>query len=185
MDPRTAKTRLHLQEALFELVAERGIDDVAVSDIAQRAGVNRTTFYLHYSDKETLLADALDLVAQRAGADLDHIDVASAEPPEALVDFLAHVYDLADLYRRIFTEPGYGVALARLRVHMIQAIERLADASPTDRAPDAPAGFVAAGVAGSILGMVGAWLESEPLASPREVARWAWAVVPLPTGARD
>jgi AcrR family transcriptional regulator len=183
VDPRIAKTKLRLQEALFELVSERGIDDVSVGDIADRAGVNRTTFYLHYSDKETLLADALDLVAARSGAHLDEIDPESAEPPLALVEFFAHVDDYAGLYRRIFTEPGYGAALARLRGHAVDAIEHRVALVPGGVPIDAPVTFISAGIAGSILGMIGAWLESEARATPADAARWAWAVVPRPPAA--
>lgn len=184
MDARIVKTRLRLQEALFELVNEHGIDEVSVADIAQRAGVNRTTFYLHYSDKETLLADALELIAGRAGARLEHIDVRGAEPPAALVDFLEHVDTCADLYQRIFHEPGYGVVLARLRAQMIHAIERVADAD-TERPLDLPLTFLASGIAGAMLGMLGAWLDETPRASAHDAARWTWAIIPLPPGARD
>ncbi len=71
MDVRVARTRKRLQEALFALARERGLDDVSVSDIAEHAGVNRSTFYQHYSDKETVLADALDALLAQAGAQLD------------------------------------------------------------------------------------------------------------------
>ena len=63
MDPRIARTRQSLQAALFELARERGLDEITVADIAERAGVNRSSFYQHYSDKDTLLADAIDAVA--------------------------------------------------------------------------------------------------------------------------
>ena len=182
MDARIAKTRQRLQEALFELAREHAIDDISVSDIAQRAGVNRTTFYLHYGDKETLLADALDLVAARAGANLDHLEVTVDEPPQPLVDFLTHLDEYAELYARIFTEPGYGVVLARLRTHIIDAITRLIDEHRPDLAAAAPMDFIAAGIAGSLLGMIGTWLDSHPRATPAQASRWMWAVVPTASG---
>src|SRR5690606_15118949 len=67
VDPRIARTRRSLQEALFELARERGLDEISVADIAERAGVNRSSFYQHYSDKDTLLADAIDAVVEEAG----------------------------------------------------------------------------------------------------------------------
>ncbi|WP_291378775.1 helix-turn-helix domain-containing protein, partial [Demequina sp.] len=67
MDVRVERTRRRLQEALFSLARERGLENVAVSDIAERAGVNRSTFYQHYADKDTVLADALDRIAGEAG----------------------------------------------------------------------------------------------------------------------
>ncbi|MEZ5190283.1 MAG: helix-turn-helix domain-containing protein [Schumannella sp.] len=67
MDPRIARTRRSLQEALLELARERELDDISVGDVAERAGVNRSSFYQHYADKETLLADALDSAAEGRG----------------------------------------------------------------------------------------------------------------------
>ena len=185
VDARIVKTRRSLQEALFALVNEHGIDEVSIADIAQRAGVNRTTFYLHYSDKETLLADALEAVALEAGAKIDRIDVTGAEPPTVLVDFLVHVDTYADLYQRIFTEPGYGVVLARLRAQMIAAIERVAEDTSDDRATDLPLHFLASGIAGAMVGILGAWLNDTPRASALDAARWTWSILPLPHGARD
>lgn len=176
MDARIVRTRRRLQEALFSLTRERGIDHVSVSDIADRAGVNRSTFYQHYSDKETLLADALDLVAQEAGAQLEGIDPAAERAPAVLVDFISHVEAHAELYRRVFTEPGYGVVLSRLREHLHQAI--LAAAEHDEVHPiDVPPRVVAAGVAGSIIGVIGAWLSLEDRPDAAEAAQWVWTVL--------
>ena len=176
MDARIVRTRRHLQEALFALARERGIDDVTVSDIAERAGVNRSTFYQHYSDKETLLADAFDTVAEEAGARLEGIDVLGHEPPRALGDFLAHVDTHAALYRRVFLEPGYGVVLSRLRQYIHRAVHEATTAAVGDNR-EVPLDVLAAGVAGSIIGVIGAWLAREPHASADEAALWVWRVI--------
>ncbi|WP_084106122.1 TetR/AcrR family transcriptional regulator [Demequina sp. NBRC 110056] len=176
MDARIVRTRRRLQEALFALARERGIDEVSIADIAERAGVNRSTFYQHYSDKETLLADALDIVATEAGANLECIDHWSEEPPQVLLDFLAHVDAHADLYARVFLEPGYGVVLARLREHVFAAVRTVVEASPAPRVA-VPSDIIAAGVAGSVVGILGAWLAREPRERPEEVATWVMAVV--------
>lgn len=176
MDARIVRTRRRLQEALFSLARERGIDDVSVSDIAERAGINRSTFYQHYSDKETLLADALDLVAAEAGAQLDGIDPAAALAPQVLVDFLGHLEAHAELYSRVFNEPGYGVVLSRLREHLHHAIltATQSDAHPT---LDVPTDVVAAGVAGSIIGVIGAWLSRDERPNAAVAAQWVWTVL--------
>jgi AcrR family transcriptional regulator len=44
-----------LHEALVRLVFERGWDNVRVQDVCERAGVGRSTFYVHFADKEELL----------------------------------------------------------------------------------------------------------------------------------
>ncbi len=176
MDARIVRTRRRLQEALFALARERGIDHVSVSDIAERAEVNRSTFYQHYSDKETLLADALDLVAQEAGAKIDGIDPTAPLAPEVLVEFLQHIETHADLYSRVFTEPGYGVVLARLRDQLHVAIMAAAEGHESHQV-DVPPDVVAAGVAGSIIGVIGAWLSREDRPPAVEAAQWVWVVL--------
>jgi AcrR family transcriptional regulator len=55
-DPRVRRTRQLLQDALVELLAEKSFDAISVQDIAERATLNRTTFYDHFTDKYALFA---------------------------------------------------------------------------------------------------------------------------------
>jgi AcrR family transcriptional regulator len=54
-DPRVKRTRAMLQQAFTEVLAEKGFQNISVLDITEKAGVNRTTFYLHFPDKFALL----------------------------------------------------------------------------------------------------------------------------------
>lgn len=56
VDPRVLRTRQLLQKALLELMGEKPFQHINVSDITQRATINRATFYLHYLDKFDLLS---------------------------------------------------------------------------------------------------------------------------------
>ncbi len=170
------RTRRRLQEALFELVRERGVDEVSVGDIAARAGVNRSTFYQHYSDKETLLADALDLVAEQSDATLQAIDLTSDEAPQALAAFLAHVDAHAELYHRVFTEPGYGIVLARLREQVRVGVRGIADEASDVVPRDVPVDVVADGITGMVVGVIGSWLAMEPRPPAEAAALWIWRI---------
>jgi AcrR family transcriptional regulator len=59
-DRRVTRTKSALNHALSELVKEKGYESVTVEDITTRANLGRTTFYLHYKDKEDLLLDGLE-----------------------------------------------------------------------------------------------------------------------------
>jgi AcrR family transcriptional regulator len=59
-DRRIERTRQLLVQALFPLLAEKGFDALTVQDIIDRANVGRSTFYLHFVDKEDLLVQAMD-----------------------------------------------------------------------------------------------------------------------------
>lgn len=55
LDPRVKRTRQLLEQAFLEVAAEKGFQAVSVQDIAEKAGVNRATFYDHFTDKYELL----------------------------------------------------------------------------------------------------------------------------------
>jgi AcrR family transcriptional regulator len=61
-DRRVLRTRRQLQDALMALVLEKGYDAVTIEDITERADLGRTTFYLHYKDKDELLMQSLEAV---------------------------------------------------------------------------------------------------------------------------
>jgi AcrR family transcriptional regulator len=54
VDPRVKRTRELLVRAFKELLAERGHDGLTVQAIAERATVNRATFYDHFADQYEL-----------------------------------------------------------------------------------------------------------------------------------
>jgi AcrR family transcriptional regulator len=55
VDPRVRRTRQLLQQAFIELFQEKSFASISVQDIAERATVNRATFYAHFEDKYALL----------------------------------------------------------------------------------------------------------------------------------
>ena len=55
VDPRVKRTRHLLQQAFWELMHEKGFSAISIQNIAERATLNRATFYLHFDDKYQLL----------------------------------------------------------------------------------------------------------------------------------
>jgi AcrR family transcriptional regulator len=55
VDPRVKRTRHLLQQAFWELMHEKGFSAISIQDIAERATLNRATFYAHFDDKYQLL----------------------------------------------------------------------------------------------------------------------------------
>ncbi len=181
MDPRIARTRRSLQEALFDLARERGLDDISVADIAERAGVNRSSFYQHYSDKDTLLADAIDAAAAGASADIPEVREVTAEPPAVLVHYLRHVEANAAVYARVFGSRGSPVAAARLRTR-IESIAAAAVAERADMFDDIPIDVRAAGLSGSVMGVLETWLARDPRPSVEIAVSWMWRMLLGPIG---
>jgi AcrR family transcriptional regulator len=59
LDRRAQRTRRLLLQAFFELGQEKDFQSITVQDIADRADVNRATFYDHFADKYVLLEEAI------------------------------------------------------------------------------------------------------------------------------
>lgn len=53
-DRRVQRTQKSLRDALISLILEKHYDTISVQDIIDRANVGRSTFYLHFRDKEDL-----------------------------------------------------------------------------------------------------------------------------------
>ena len=64
LDRRVQKTRKLLQDALIELVAEKGYESVSIREILDKANVGRSTFYAHFQDKDQLLHSILDRLSE-------------------------------------------------------------------------------------------------------------------------
>ena len=175
MDPRIARTRASMQTALLDLCREREYADLSVSDITEASGINRSTFYQHYADKEALLADALDGFVESAAAQIEaeKLNAPDADPRAMIQKFLEHVRENAALYRTVLGPTGSLVIVANLRERVIAlALSGLSQAPRQTDSP--PLNIVAAGIAGSFISVVREWLSMKPLPSADRVTEWAW-----------
>lgn len=61
---RVIKTRSLIRDAFVKLLDEKRFRNITINDIADSAMINRSTFYLHYTDKYDLLEKTLDEAIQ-------------------------------------------------------------------------------------------------------------------------
>src|SRR5215472_18790764 len=58
-DRRIQKTEELLHRALASLIREKDYDSIVVKEILDRANVGRSTFYMHFRDKDDLLVSSI------------------------------------------------------------------------------------------------------------------------------
>jgi AcrR family transcriptional regulator len=58
-DRRVARTHKLLRDALHSLIREKDYDSIAVKEILDHANVGRSAFYMHFRDKDELLASSI------------------------------------------------------------------------------------------------------------------------------
>src|SRR5215469_8328086 len=124
-DLRIRRTHHFLQEAMIELITEKGFEAITVGDITERAMINRATFYRHYQDKYDLVAKIFEETANRLVEHMKplHKDTrlsVTENLPEIWIQFFEHVAEHARLYRAMLGKNGSSWFAARMREHTIK-----------------------------------------------------------------
>ncbi len=109
-------TARRMDEALLSLLAEKEFAYITVKEICARAGVNRSTFYLHYETISDLLAEAVSLIQSRFSPGISETDpgvlAIETTPPEELffitdrwlLPYLEFVRENKRVYKAIHTQ---------------------------------------------------------------------------------
>jgi AcrR family transcriptional regulator len=97
-DRRVQRTQRALREALIKLIRERGWNNVSVMDVCERANVGRSTFYVHFADKEDLLVTGFGDLRQAMRA---HLAPDCAEPLAYTVALIEHAREYKELFRAL------------------------------------------------------------------------------------
>lgn len=102
-DPRIRRTRQLLQQALMDLLKEKSFQTITVQDIAERATVNRVTFYDHFEGKYALLEyTTREMFKQRLYSELPE---GCAYSPENLAQLILAVCEFVAEMKRSCPPP--------------------------------------------------------------------------------
>ncbi|MGW4796820.1 TetR/AcrR family transcriptional regulator [Nonomuraea sp. NPDC004297] len=176
-DPRVRRTQAALRATLIELVQHRDLSAISVADVAERAGVSRSTFYDHYRDVHELAAAActamIDELIEAIPGGPPGPDAAdpSGAKTDTLLTFFAHLAEHAGLYRSVLGPRGSARVMEHVRHRATVAVyaHRTATGVP-DLTADTPHDVPAAFTAGALLGVATDWLHRGCPTSPAEVA---------------
>lgn len=102
-DPRSIRTRQRLRDALVHLAAEKRFASLTIQDVTQQAGLNRTTFYLHYSGLHELLEDcSRTLFGQMRANIYDNKIVDFHQDSLAVVPFVEAVFQHLEVHEKFY-----------------------------------------------------------------------------------
>lgn len=171
--------RMRLADAAFALFDERGYEQTTVDDIAERAGVGRTTFFRHYGSKEAVVFPdhdrLLDLIRDRLATSSHSTALVAVSDAVRLV--LLHYIDEGDLARRRYVLTSTVAALRDREIASVARYQRLfrefiADwmGDPTESA-SLRAELMAASVVAAHNHVLRRWLRGSPPTLPRKSTR--------------
>ena len=122
-------TALRMDEALIALLEKKDLEYITVKEICHQAGVNRSTFYLHYESIAELLDEAMEMINQRflsyfpqeeeaVMGDMEHRELNDLVfvTQEYLLPYLRFIQDNKKVYRAAFRNPSSMQANARYGV---------------------------------------------------------------------
>lgn len=171
LDRRALRTRAALREALVELIAERGWDEIAVQDVCVRANIGRSTFYAHYPNKDALLIGGFEDLqaelqrqakAQRAPAH----DEGSVGLGFAL-GLIEHAHEQRKLFKGLIGRRSGYVVQQRFREMVVRLVSH--ELPPTTGG--LPREAVARWLSAAFVELLSWWVEQRTAMPPAELER--------------
>ena len=169
VDARTRRTREALGDALMALIVEKPFDSITVQDVLDRAGVGRSTFYAHYSDKDDLFfSDVEEFWEMMAGALSRNGDRSERVAPVS--ELFAHVGEMHTVYRAMVDAGRIHEVLELGHGHFARAFERRFEEIPRASGIPAPTRAALANAqAGALFSLLTWWITRGMPGTPAEM----------------
>ena len=161
-DRRVRRTRKLLHDAFLTLVIEKGYEKTTIQDILDRADVGRSTFYVHYRDKEELLTATFNQMREHLEQGLagitatDRIDVAL---PAALL--FEHAYQNKRVYRALCGHQGGALVQRHLRRMIGDVLRKHLRPQVSQADSEVPADVAAEFYTSAALGLLVWWIDRD------------------------
>jgi len=157
------RTHAAVRGALLELIVERGWDDFSVQDLCERANVGRSTFYLHFADKDDVLSGAFADLGNELRAQLAR--PGGRQPLAFSRGLLDHAHDHLRVYRALVGRRAAHVVQSKMRALVYELVrEDLATRLPPGTRREAVTAFLG----GALFELLFWSLEARPATSPEE-----------------
>jgi AcrR family transcriptional regulator len=162
LDRRIQRTRQLLREALFELIIERGYEKIAIADITERANIGRTTFYLHYQEKEDLLKASVKTLMRELQLDVEPSAEEICPYHIRCIRIFQHVAQRQSLYQALLSETGPVNIGNLMRAYFAELFQRYTlEPLKSGNFSSLRNELIAAHAAGSLFGLISWWLNHE------------------------
>lgn len=183
-DRRIQRTRQSLRTALMELIKEKDYDALSIEEITERANVGRTTFYLHYKDKEDLLMEEFSTILYERAMVLSEIpfsvwlpiseeDLEKNRSLQPLLLVFEHIQNNSKLYYLLLQSSNSSKIIERIRKITTDSIVKFVEAKKeTDPIPllsEVPIEFFAAFFSGALISVVSWWIREDMRHTPEDV----------------
>lgn len=178
-DLRILRTKKLIGEAFIQLMQEKSYEAITIQNIADKALINRATFYLHYTDKQDLLNKISDEILQELASKYPPIDNQKKEfkisETELIVSAsLETIGKNATFYRVMLGREGVNVFRNKLQELITNRLEKVfIEYGLKEEYLPIPKGLMVQYVYYLFMGIVLWWLNSGLIYSPQYMASLA------------
>ena len=158
-DERIRRTHTRLGGALVQLMQEKPIEKITVQEVLDRAAVGRSTFYLHFRDKDDLLLSQLEGFLQMMSTALTVRKEASHRvvPVKEMFD---HIAGQMKIYRALAEAGRLNDFFDLAQGYFARGIEqRLRDSNRLAKVSGSEMRARSVALAGSLLSLLRWWLD--------------------------
>jgi AcrR family transcriptional regulator len=178
LDERIRRTRQRLGIALLELLKEKALEEVTVQEVLDKACVGRSTFYVHFRDKNDLLLSQFELFLDFMSTMLS----ARQEQSRRVVpvtEMFDHLAEQRKLYRALAHSGSLEEFYDLAQGYFARGIERrLRESNARPEIPPHELTARSVALAGSLLSLLRWWMDrgsKEPAAElDRMFHRMVW-----------
>ena len=168
-DRRTRRTRQLLRGALLSLLKEKRYDEISVQDIIERADVARSTFYVHYVDKDDLLTGGQGIFAENLGHQMTaHSDGRSAAVFSARIWFY-HVQAQSEILKVIAKDPAMELAMKTLRGLIHRSVEEKMQTHSSLEQASLPLPVIVDYLTDTLMSLMKWWLQNGMKSTPEQM----------------
>lgn len=132
IDKRIIKTKNAIYDAFKELVQEKDMSDITISELTARANITRSTFYMYYNTVSDVRADIENGIIARIDKIMSEADLAEAitSPYNLLSTVAEEIVKQDDGNRYILSSTNSGELLDKINARIVDAyMHRLQEVS--------------------------------------------------------
>lgn len=172
-----------IKKAFVNLINEKGIRDINVTDITRMAGIGRGTFYTHFTDINDLLENIESELMDKLETDLSDVipdamqwlivEKGARVPAPFIIETLNNFYQNREMIAALLSEQGDPYFLNKVKkiifADLDQSVNRLDEQIEVN--DDIPLDYAREFVIDELMGIIVYWISKSEPEEPRVVAQ--------------
>lgn len=174
VDPRVIRTRQLIKDAFIDLLQEMDINKITVNSIAERATVNRVTFYLHYRDIQDMMEKMALEMGEKLGQIMrDSTAYKSIEETDSvkLLNLLEHIAENAKFYKVVLASTKTPIFTEQLLKIITETITKRREVDSLHIKTDIQKDIIIWYGSSALIGTIVSWLRNDMPYTPQYLAK--------------